>query len=216
MHRLQTSKAFSRRTVLAGAAYAAAALTVSSAGAQQPAREKGPRVWLDMDQKELDDAYDQAVYAPNRDQVLKRIAANSAAVRARLGAPKRLAYGSTPIEALDLYATRRPNAPINVFIHGGAWQVGLAKDFAGPAELFVNAGAHFVVLDFINVIEAGGSLMPMAEQVRRGVAWVYRNAKSFGGDAERLYISGFSSGAHLGGVVLITDWQADSACPGMS
>ena len=29
------------------------------------ARVRGPLVWLDMDQKELDDAYDQSVYAPN-------------------------------------------------------------------------------------------------------------------------------------------------------
>jgi arylformamidase len=192
---------------------AAAVLIQIVAPQQQPAREKGPAVWLDMDQKQLDDAYDQAVYAPNREQVLKRIAANSAAVRARLGEPKRLAYGATPIEALDLYPTKQPNAPINVYIHGGAWRSGLAKDSGGPAEMFVNAGAHFVVLDFINVIEAGGSLMPMAEQVRRGVAWVYKNAKSFGGDPQRLYVSGFSSGAHLGGVVLITDWQAAFGLP---
>ena len=38
---------------------------------QQAARAMGPLVWLDMDQKALDDAYDQAVYAPNRDQVHK-------------------------------------------------------------------------------------------------------------------------------------------------
>ena len=55
---------------------------------------KGPLVWLDMDQKALDDAYDQLVYAPNRDQVHKRNMFNSDRVRARLGAPKRLAYGS--------------------------------------------------------------------------------------------------------------------------
>ena len=72
---------------------------------------KGPRVWLDMDQKELDDAYDQLIYAPNRDQVLRRSALNSEAARARLGAPTRLAYGPSPIEALDLYATTRPRAP---------------------------------------------------------------------------------------------------------
>jgi arylformamidase len=166
-----------------------------------------------MDQKELDDAYDQAAYAANRDQVLKRIAANSAAVRARLGEPKRVAYGTTAIEALDLYTTRQPNAPINVHIHGGAWRGGLAKDSAAPAEMFVNAGAHFAVLDFINVIEAGGSLMPMAEHVRRGVAWVYKNASSFGGDPQRLYVSGFSSGGHLGGVVLITDWAGEFGLP---
>src|SRR5205814_7005031 len=109
-----------------------------------------------------------------------------------------------PVEGLDVFLTKRPNAPVNIFIHGGAWRGGLAKNYAGAAELFVNAGAHHVVLDFINVVEAGGNLMPMAEQVRRAVAWVYRNAKEFGGDPERLYLSGHSSGAHLCGVALVT------------
>ena len=34
--------------------------------AAQAARAQGPLVWLDMDQKALDDAYDQLVYAPSR------------------------------------------------------------------------------------------------------------------------------------------------------
>jgi arylformamidase len=163
------------------------------APAQQAPRAKGPAVWLDMDQAELDAAYDQSKYAPNLPQIVKRYATNSEAVRTRLGAPRRYAYGPTPIEALDVYPTKRANAPINIFIHGGAWRVGLAKDFAYPPELFVQAGAHYVVLDFINVIEANGSLVPMAEQVRRAVAWVYRNAQSFGGDPNRIYVSGHSS-----------------------
>jgi acetyl esterase/lipase len=62
-------------------------------------------------------------------------------------------YGPTQIETLDIYRTRRPNAPISIFIHGGAWRGGFAKNFAYAAELFVHAGAHFVVPDFINVIE---------------------------------------------------------------
>jgi len=198
-----------RRAVLA-AAGAGALLAMAPALAQQPAtRAKGPRVWLDMDQAELDDAYDQSVWAPNQRQVTGRYATNSEAVRARLGAPRRYAYGPTPIEGLDVYLTRRANAPIHVFIHGGAWRGGSAKDYAYPAELFVNAGAHFVVLDFAPVTDLGGDLMAMAEQVRRAVAWVHGNAKSFGGDPERLYVSGHSSGAHLAGVVLTTDWAKD-------
>ena len=55
--------------------------------------------------------------------------------------------------------------------------------------------------------------MPMAEQVRRAVAWVYRNAQIFGGDPSRLYISGHSSGGHLAGVVLVTDWQKEFNLP---
>ena len=81
------------------------------------------------------------------------------------------------------------------------------------SETFVDAGAHFVALDFNNVIEADGNLMTMAEQVRRAVAWVHKNAASFGGDANRLYVSGPSSGAHLAGVVLTTDWQKDFGLP---
>jgi arylformamidase len=190
------------------AAALGAVAAAGAASAQQPdARPKGPRVWLYLDQKELDEAYDQSKYAPNLQQIVKRYATNSEATRQRIGQPKRVAYGSTPIEMLDIFATRRPNAPVNVYIHGGAWRSGLAKDYAFPAEMFNSAGAHYVVLDFINVLEAGGNLMPMAEQVRRGVAWVYKNAASFGGDPNRVFVSGFSSGAHLAGVVLITDWQ---------
>jgi len=192
---------------IAGAAVAGPLLAQQPPAAAAP-RVKGPPVWLDMDQAELDAAYDQSRYAPNLPQITKRYATNSEAVRARLGVPRRFSYGTTAIEALDVYTTKRPNAPINVFIHGGAWRVGLAKDSAYSAELFVHAGAHFVVPDFIWVQDAGGSLMPMADQVRRAVAWVYRNAQSFGGDPNRIYVSGHSSGGHLAGVVLTTDWKA--------
>ena len=61
MSNLPQSETVSRRTVLAAGA-AAAALSVQSASAQQPtraAREKGPRVWLDLDQKELDFDFDR-------------------------------------------------------------------------------------------------------------------------------------------------------------
>ena len=49
----------------------------------------------------------------------------------------------------------------------------------------------------------------MAEQVRRALAWVYRNAASFGGDPERIYVGGQSSGAHLTAVALTTDWAGE-------
>ena len=170
-------------------------------------------MWLDLDQQELDDAYDQSKYAANLAQIVKRYATNSEQVRARLGAPKRLAYGSTPIEGLDLYPTRKPNAPVHVFIHGGAWRSGLAKDSAYQAETFVHAGAHYIAVDFNNVVETKGDLMPMADQVRRAVAWIYRNAASFGGDPNRVFLSGHSSGGHLAGVVLTTDWEKDFGLP---
>ena len=221
---MRASKSISRdhmtRRALLGAGTAAAMIaTVGTGLAQQPAppppapRVKGPRVWLDMDQIELDAAYDQSVYAPNLQQVVKRWATNSEGVRTRLGAPQRYVYGPSSIEGLDVYRTKRPNAPINIFIHGGEWRLGAAKSSAFPAELFVHAGAHYVVPDFAWVQDVGGSLMPIAEQVRRAVAWVHRNAKSFGGDSDRIYISGHSSGGHLAGVIMTTDWPKDFNLP---
>jgi arylformamidase len=55
--------------------------------------------------------------------------------------------------------------------------------------------------------------MIMAEQVRRAIAWLHKNAASFGGDPDRLYISGTSSGGHLAAVALTTDWQKDFGLP---
>jgi arylformamidase len=202
-----------RRTLLGAAAVLGASGPALAQQPAQPSRIKGPPVWLDLDQQELDDAYDQSVYAPNRDHVLKRCVRNSELARERLGQPKRFAYGPTAMEGLDVFATKAPNAPVNVFVHGGAWRTGLAANYAYAAEMFVNAGAHHVVLDFNNVLETGGDLMVMANQVRRAVAWVYRNAGSFGGDPERLYVCGHSSGGHLAGVLLTADWQAEFGLP---
>ena len=184
----------------------------TTAASTSTARAKGPLVWLDMDQKELDDAYDQAVYAPNQPLIAKRRAAAAASVLQRFPS-ERFAYGPSEHEKLDVYKTKKPNAPVTVYVHGGAWRNGTAKDFAAPAEMFVNAGSNYVVLDFIQIAEAGGDLLPMAQQVRRAIAWVYKNAPSFGADPNRLYLTSHSSGSHLSGCALVTDWEKDFGLP---
>lgn len=197
-----------RRTLLQAAATAGGALALRRSHAEPapPAAAKGPPVWLDFDQKGLDDAYDQSVWATNGKQLLERYAGLSDDARTRLGPPQRLSYGATPVEALDVYRAR-DGAPIQIFIHGGAWRSGAAKDWAFPADMFVHRGAHFVVPDFVSVVDAGGKLSAMADQVRGAIAWTYRNAKRFGGDRDRIFLSGHSSGAHLAGVALTTDWK---------
>jgi arylformamidase len=177
------------------------------------ARAKGPIVWLDMDQEALDAAYDQSVYAPNQPFVHARRNAATARARARLGEPQRFQYGSTQIEGVDVYKTRRANAPINIYIHGGAWRNGRSADFAFLSEMIVDAGAHSVIVDFNNIDDVGGNLMSMATQVRNAVAWVYNNAEKFGGDRNRIHVTGHSSGGHLSGCVVTTDWQKEFGLP---
>jgi arylformamidase len=195
MHQLDLN----RRSFLAGtAALTAMPIALSStAGAEA--------VFLNYSQAELDRNYDQAPWSPNRDKVQGRLGVRNQLVRELLG-PERHQYGDKEIEGLDLYRTHTENAPIHIFIHGGAWRVGSAAGSAFHAPKYVTAGAHFVALDFDNVMDAG--LDGMVDQVRRGIVWVYENADSFGGDRDRIYISGFSSGGHLAGVMLITDWES--------
>ena len=206
-----------RRTFLGAAGALIATTGTGLAGKAVSAQEApivmGPFVWLDMDQAELDAAYDQNVYASNLQQIVNRYASNSKGVRELLGAPRRFAYGPTSIEGLDVFMTKNPDAPVHIFIHGGGWRSGLAREYAFLAELFVHAGAHLVIPDFAWVQDLGDSLMPMAEQVRRAVAWVYRNARTFGGDPDRIFVSGHSAGGHLAGVILTTDWGKEFNLP---
>jgi len=98
-----------------------------------------------------------------------------------------------------------------VFLHGGAWRAGDARSQAFAAEMFVNAGVHFVAPDFGLVMDIG--LDGMVAQVRRAVAWMAANAASFGGDPTRIYVGGHSSGSHLAANVLVTDWAKDFGLP---
>ena len=169
------------------------------------------KAFLDYDQAELDRQYDQRAWAPNAIEVINRYAADSEAVRRRLGEPETHPYGEGHAATLDLFRAHRPHAPIHVFIHGGAWRTLGKRDSAFAAETFVRAGAHFVALGFELLPVA--TLDEMVGQVRSAIAWIFRNADRLGGDPKRIFISGHSSGAHLAGTVVTTDWQAQFALP---
>lgn len=86
-----------RRDFIRAGSLAAAAL----AGATV-AHAAEPKVWLNMTQKELDNAYTQSVYAANAAQVSRRYALASAYTRSVLGKPERIPYGRQMVEGLDL------------------------------------------------------------------------------------------------------------------
>ena len=215
MKKIDSIRRLSRRTLIGAATTSVIAVPAFAEECPlgPPEHHKGPTVFMDYDQIELDASYDQAYFEPLISQVIKRLSSNSDAVRARIGMPRRVSYGQSEIEKLDIYRSNQPKAPIFIFIHGGNWRIGSAKDAGYAAEMFVNAGAHYIALDFAPVTDVGGDLGVMAAQVRRAIAWVYTNAGSFDGDAERIYVGGHSSGGHLCGVALTTDWQKDFSVP---
>ena len=56
-----------------------------------PEHHKGPTVYVNYDQIELDAAHDQSYYEPLVFQTYSRLVSNSDAIRARIGMPRRAA-----------------------------------------------------------------------------------------------------------------------------
>jgi arylformamidase len=175
----------------------------------------GAIVWGGYCQNQLDILYDQNYWKNDPADTTTRSTTQNADLLARFGPPERIFYGDVnddyaEYEYLNLYRAKQGgNAPILIYIHGGAWRGGSAATSMVPAEMFTEAGAHFIALDFVNVLQTDppGNIMEMALEVRKAIAWVYKNAHKFKGNNKQIYISGHSSGGHLCGVAMTTDWS---------
>ena len=146
------------------------------------------KVFLDYDQKALDDQYEQRVWVPHADEIIRRYAIASDAVRKRIGEPRTERYGASPVETLDIYGEGRKAF---VFLHGGAWKRQSKRENAFAAELVVRAGAAYVAPDF--ALLPSVSLGEMVAQACRSIEWVYRHL------SKEIVLCGHSSGGHLGG-----------------
>jgi arylformamidase len=150
------------------------------------------KVFLAYDQKALDDQYEQRVWVPHADDILRRCAIASDAVRKRIGEPRTERYGPAPIETLDIYGEGRKAF---VFVHGGAWKRQSKRENAFAAEAILAAGAAYVALDF--ALLPSVTLPEMVAQVCRGIEWVHREL------TPDIVVCGHSSGAHLAACALV-------------
>ena len=178
--------------------------------------EAARKVYLDYTQAELDAAYDQRVYAPNREEIVAWYGAEGTRVRARLEMRRSVPYGNGEDETLDIFPAKsgsesHSGAPVHIHIHGGRWTLFTKDEESFIAPTFVSAGAACVVPDFSNIPKV--RIPEMVAQVKCAIAWTYRNAASFGGDPERIHLSSHSSGSHLAGVALLTDWEKEFGLP---
>ena len=149
-------------------------------------------VFLHYDQKALDDQYEQRVWVPHAEEIIKRYAAASDQVRSRLGQPRTEKYGPTAPETLDIYGSGKKAF---VFVHGGAWRRQTSREQAFPAEAVIAAGAAYVALNFEKLPAV--TLPEMAAQVQRGIEWVHRHLWP------DVVLCAHSSGSHLSACALV-------------
>ena len=120
-----------------------------------------------------------------------------------------LSYGQHPRERLDLFLPEADGAPLFAFIHGGYWQWNDKEPFAFLGEQLVPAGAAFANIEY--ALCPTVTLTELTQQIRRAIAWLWREAERFGYDRERIVVSGHSAGGHLTAMTMATDWPAFGA-----
>jgi arylformamidase len=154
-------------------------------------------IFLAYDQAALDRQYNNQLRVPGFADYVTGWQRESARVRGSLGGERDVAFGPTADETVDIYlpaGSARP-APVQVFYHGGYWRSFKASDFAFVAERLVEAGAIAVIVNYALVPSV--RIGELVRQCRAALAWVHANIGRYGGDADRIYLSGHSAGGHL-------------------
>jgi len=102
-------------------------------------------------------------------------------------------------QALDVFAPKgAAGRPVVLFVHGGAWTFGDKSTFGyyrGVARFFARHGAVAVSINYR--LSPHVKHPEQVKDVARAFAWVRKHARDYGGDPDRIFLCGHSSGGHL-------------------
>lgn len=164
-------------------------------------------IFRGYDRPALDAQYDNRAAVPEHVEHVARWQRDGQLALSEIEHELDVAYGASSSETLDVFAASadRP-APVQVYFHGGYWMSRDKADFRFLARTFVPAGAVCVLVNYALIPTV--DMDELVRQCRAALVWVHRNAATFGGDPDRIFISGHSAGGHLVTMMMATDWPA--------
>ena len=105
-----------------------------------------------------------------------------------------------PRHILDVYRLdEAKNLPVLIFIHGGGWTSGNKNFYGYLGNAFARLGFVTVIANYRLTDNSPGRVVHPGhiQDVARAFAWTYANIADYGGDPEKIFISGHSAGGHL-------------------
>lgn len=151
-------------------------------------------IYRDMDQTALDAGYNNTLAVSDSAALLQDFDERSAALRIAYREHLDLPYGPAPRNRIDYLAAEQPG-PLLIFVHGGYWQMRAKETFSFLAAGPLAHGIHVAMIGYTLAPDA--TLTEIVAEVRTAIAWLKNNAATFGGDTERMVVSGWSAGGHL-------------------
>ena len=142
--------------------------------------------------------------SPGAGEYLEQAMAWSDEVRANSRCSLNIPYGGDERQKLDVYLPGTdPGAPspVLLFFHGGYWVIG-HKDLMGfMAPAITPAPALLVPVGYR--LAPGAKYPQQVDDCRAALKWVHDHIADYGGDPERIYVSGHSAGGHLAALVTL-------------
>ena len=152
-----------------------------------------------MDRAALDAAYNNSAAVADSTALMAGLRARGDRLRSEMPRYVDMRYGSAPRNRID-YFPARARGPVMIFIHGGYWQMRAKEDFSALAcgPLAHGVGVAMVGYTLAPDLSLGG----IVAEIRSAVSWLAGRVDDYGGDSSRIYVAGWSAGAHLAAMVL--------------
>ncbi|BAO54490.1 alpha/beta hydrolase [Nonlabens marinus] len=104
---------------------------------------------------------------------------------------------------LNVFANQKKEAklPVLIFVYGGNWNSGNKKTYGYAGRNFAKHDMVVVMPDYTKSPKA--SYDEMTQQIAKSIQWVKDHITEYGGDPERIYLTGHSAGGHLAALAVM-------------
>ena len=136
--------------------------------------------------------------------VINRWVSESKSARESLNCEVDIRYGEGCKQKLDIFHCGDSSASTLVYFHGGYWQGGDKSIYSFMASTLNKASVNFIVVGYDLCPEV--TVTHISDEAREAIIYVWRNAKNYKINQQRITVMGHSAGGHIAQMMMATCW----------